>query len=199
MPAPPVQAILFYAIAALMVGLHAYRLRAAGDDDAARLRFGAFALAQVRRWQVWRIITYTFVHRSWAHVLLDAAAVAALGTASIWISGFAVAFSDYRLGLWIPLLGFVISPARRSILISASGSPMALAGGLVMQLLLRAPGSLTAPEAGAAALVLVYTAAAFALRGAPVRLMLLALIAGALSSLMAQLIVELERVTIAAM
>ncbi|MFD3166840.1 hypothetical protein [Herpetosiphon sp. NSE202] len=119
---------VLYGLSGLSALLNAVK---SGDDVAnpqAQVAWGAFQKSQVNAGQVWRILTYSLVHPSFAQALRESAAMGILGTATTRFQSFSLAFSAVRLGIFVPLLVTAPQADNDTVLINMSGSSYCLLG-----------------------------------------------------------------------
>lgn len=119
---------VLYGLSGLSALLNAVK---SGDNAAnpqAAVAWGAFQKSQVTGGQVWRILTYSLVHPSFAQALRESAAMGILGTATTRFQSFSLAFSAVRLGIFVPLLVTAPQADNDAVLINMSGSSYCLLG-----------------------------------------------------------------------
>ncbi len=119
---------VLYGLSGVSALLNAAKSGADDADTQAQVGWGAFQKSQVNAGQVWRILTYSLVHPSFAQALRESAAMGILGTATTRFQSFGLAFSAVRLGIFVPLLVTAPQADDDAVLINMSGSSYCLLG-----------------------------------------------------------------------
>lgn len=126
---------VFIGLALLLLTLHAARVLLVGDTPLTQLQFGAYQGRSVADGQVWRLATYALVHRDWTQVILNALAVAVLGTVLVRVHSLRLALFIYALGVMLGVLSFALFVPPSAILVSVSAGPAALVGAVLVTFL----------------------------------------------------------------
>lgn len=115
---------------AVLYGLSGLSALINADSSEAETKagWGAFQKSQLNAGQVWRILSYSLVHPSFAAALREGAAVSILGTATTRFQSFSLAFSAVRLGIFVPLLVTAPQAEDDAVLTNMAGSSYCLLG-----------------------------------------------------------------------
>ena len=125
----------FIWLALVLLVLHAARVLLVGDSELTQLQFGGYQTRSIEAGQVWRLVTYAFVHRDWAQVILNALALAVLGSVLVRVHSLWLALFIYGLGLLLGLLSFALFVPPSAVMVSVSAGPAALVGAALVTFL----------------------------------------------------------------
>lgn len=107
------------------------------DPEASALQWGAFQKEAVGNGEWWRVFTHAFVHTDRRQAIGEITATVGFSTAIARLGSPALAFSMFRLGIFVGLLSEMFErPAKSETLTSVSGPAFCLLGALVATMLL---------------------------------------------------------------